>query len=63
MRWFKRPAVGWNRRFQNTEPAATEMPIVEEKIVRKTPMPGRLLHESTASISEMITVSGTVRTR
>ena len=52
--------MGWNSRFQNTEPAATEIPMVEEKMVRKTPIPGRLLAESTASSREMITVRGTV---
>ena len=34
--------------------------MVEEKMVRKTPIPGRLLAESTASSREMITVRGTV---
>ena len=58
--WLSSPAVGWNSRFQNTEPAATEMPMVEEKMVRNTPIPGRSWAESTASSRARITVRGTV---
>ena len=37
---FKSPDVGLKIRLQNTDPAATDIPMVEEKIVLKIPIPG-----------------------
>lgn len=54
------PIVGLNKYSQNTEAAATDTPIVEEKIVRKKPIPFSFSFAIIARNKLMITVVGTV---
>ena len=52
--------VGWKRNIQNTDPAATDTPIVDEKIVRKKPIPFNFSLAMIAKNKPIRTVVGTV---